>query len=409
MKAFPDDATGLAPPQSPTKRISTASSQRLYDIMNEPGSPATPQTPPIPPKSSLRERASTNALQPPQSATSSTWPLNSRPSESTQRTGPPKYNWFPGVGMGDDDDNISNGPVEGEKLAALRHSGGFQRKQRARGGWGRIWLMIGLVALLITGLAVGLGVGLTVGRRHKSKDSGNGATVAPAADDSTAAQSFPLGQYSIVTALKTVNTSCTSNPNTWTCDPSTVYDAQSPSTFNASMAEFQWMITNTSSTFASNGTATTPDAGVPANLTISTTDNPLSISFSNKSLTYINPASNSSAERYTFSFTMAKSVIPSIDISGTGTRSECYFNQTTFTGTLYLSEPRTYPNNSTTTSNAEWPYAIEITQSSPGGQSGGQIIPACYSYVNGVDESLIDAGLSAESTDSQCECGYRNF
>jgi len=209
-----------------------------------------------------------------------------------------------------------------------------------------------------------------------------------------------------------VDTSCTSNPNTWSCVPTTVYNPQDSSTFSASMSEFHWVISNTSSIYATNATDSTPDAGVPANLTISSTENPLSIVFSDKPLTYFNPASNSSAERYTFSFSMPKSVIPDIDISGTNTQSRCYFNETTFTGTLYLSEPRTYPESNATVSDSgdiEWPYAIEITQSSPGGTSGDEIIPACYSYVDGTNGDLLDAGLAAQSADSQCQCGYRNF
>lgn len=411
MKAFPDDEAGLAaPPLSPTKRVSVASQQRLHDIVGEASSPAAPPTPPIPPKSTLRESASMNPL-PPQSADSSTWPLGARPSESTQRTGPPVYDWVPSPV---DDDNISNGPVEGEKLAALRQSGGFQRKQLTRGGWGRICLVVGLVALLVIGLAVGLGVGLTVGRRNRNDDSGNEATTPPAEDSSTEDQSFPLGQHSIVTALRAVNADCTSNPNTWSCVPNTVYDPRDPGSFTASQSEFHWIISNTSSTYAVNGTETTPDAGILANLTISTTNNPLSIVFSDEALTYFNPASNSSAERYTFSFTMAKSVIPNMDISGTNTQSQCYFNQTTFSATLYLSAQRSYPEDNTTitssTDETQWPYAIEILQSSPGGgQNGGEITPVCYSYVDGRDGAMLDAGLSAQSANSQCECGYRNF
>lgn len=374
-------------------------------------SPAAPLTPPIPPKSMLRESASMTQL-PPQSATSSTWPLNARQSESTQRTG---YDWVPSPVIGEDDSG-SNSPVEGEKLAALRQSGGFQRRQRTRGGWGRICLIIGLVAIVVIGLAVGLGVGLTVGRRNgNNNDDGNEATTSPATDtNTTETGSFPTGQYSIVTALKTVNTGCTSNPNTWSCVPNTVYNSQDSSTFAASMAEFHWILSNTSVIYATNGSDTTPDAGVASNLTISTTNNPLSITFSDLPLTYYNPASNSSAERFSFNFSMPKSVIPNIDISGTGTQSRCYFNETTFTGTLYLSQPRKYPDSSTAVTSAsgddgEWPFAIEITQTSPGGETGDQIIPACYSYVDGKNGDLLDAGLFAQSADSRCECGYSNF
>lgn len=275
-------------------------------------------------------------------------------------------------------------------------------------------LIAGIVALVVIGLAVGLGVGLTVGRRKGKHDGENEETPGPAGNSVGESQSFPVGQHSIATTLRIVNTDCTSNPNTWSCFPYTTYNPQNPASFNASQTEFHWIISNTSSTYATNGSTTTPDTGIPANLTISTTDNPLSITFSNKSLTYYNPASNSSAERYTFSFSMAKSVIPDVDISGNNTQSQCWFNQTTFTGSLYLTAPSTYSGNTTTINSdageTPWPFAIEVSQTSPGGyQSGEEITPTCYSYINGRDGAMLDAGLSAQPANSQCECGYINF
>ncbi|KAK4628421.1 uncharacterized protein CLAFUR5_11830 [Fulvia fulva] len=378
-----------------SRRITTPSSQRLQTITEGPQFNA----PPVPPKSILR--TGSLSLSFPQLFGSSTRPRNDRGnSASTSRTPPPAYerSGFPLVV----EDNFLDraGPIEGEKVAELRRQRSHQNK--TRGSVWRIVLISTVAFLVVLGLAVGLGVGLTVGRRkHQNSNGETGA----ASENST--RPFPLGEYSMVTALKQVSTNCTSNAATWSCYPYNVFDASNPL---QTRAIFNWILTNSSSDYATINTASTPDEGVPANLTISSTDNPLAITFENSSLTYISPSSNSSSARYTFNFVMEKAVIPSTSITGDNGLSQCFFNQTIFTGTLYLSAGRTYPeagssNTTGSTGFQQWPYAIEISQTSPGGTD----VPACYQYTNRVVGARITNDLTPQSADTQCTCEYQNF
>lgn len=415
-------------PQSPNsslrlpaqKRISTPASQRLSTI-TEGLKPATSQQP----KGILRN-SSSEARTPRRPGTprqQSGGPPNRRSqdtansrthdrgSQDTTKTGPPayEYEWVPEP-IDEDEDLCA--PVEGEKLAQLR-AGGPRRRRRDRGGWGRLALVVALTLLVVIGLAVGLGVGMT--RRKQSKggsnaDSGQSSQPAGTTPDTGQAQQFPLGEYSMITALRTVNTSCTSNPATWRCYPYSVYDPSDSVMNSSSLATFNWIIANTSSTYATNTTGATSGEGVPSNLTISATDNPFSISFTNQSLTYINTASNASSARYTFNFQMAKSVIPSSSITSNNAAAECFFNSTTFTGTLYLEAGRTYPSADLADSTGvggytPWPYAIEILQASRGGED----VPACYEMVNGNVGDRILTFNSTEPESSQCLCDYRNY
>jgi hypothetical protein len=177
------------------------------------------------------------------------------------------------------------------------------------------------------------------------------------------------------------------------------------------LATFNWIISNTSSTYASDATKASSLSVMPANLTISSTNNPFSISFSNQSMTYI-PAtsSNATSARYTFSFTQNKTVIPTISLTSSGATAVCFFNTTTFSGTLYLDAGRTFPsaamaNDTGLAGYTQWPYAIEITQSSPGGQD----VPACYESVNGVVGARILTATAPEPTENECACDYRNY
>lgn len=291
-------------------------------------------------------------------------------------------------------------PADDEKLDALRHP--KAKSERQRGGWKRIALVAALLFLVVVGLAVGLGVGLTVGRRKNrtSQDSNSTSSQANANSDE---QPFPMGEFSFLTALTNVSTSCTSNAATWSCYPNTVYSPSDPS---RSLATFNWIISNTSSTYATINTPPTSSQGIPANLTLSSTSNPFGITFSAQPLTYISPSGNSSAARYSFSLTMQKSVFPTTPITSENTATQCFFNSTTFAGSLYLSKTRTYPSEDTGSNFKEWPYAVEVSQSSLGGED----VPACYEYGNGsVGDRIPATDFAAMSVNSQCACEYRNF
>jgi len=170
---------------------------------------------------------------------------------------------------------------------------------------------------------------------------------------------------------------------------------------------------NTDDNYATPKTvSSTPDAGIPANLTVTSENDPFGIIFSAKPLTYIASSSNSSSSRYTFSFTMPKMVVPDPAITADNSASECFFNQTLFTGTIYLSAARDYPSTSSSDSTSiggyeQWPHAVEVTQTA----SGGSNVPNCYETVNGVAEAPIttEAGLVPMPETNQCSCDYRNY
>ena len=375
-----------------SRRISTPSSQRLTTI-TEGQNANTESPPPVPRRSSKRNSASaSHGL----GGWSKAW---AGTTEGTQRTAPPPYDWVPDpTDSRGEDSNLT----DDEKLERLRRGEG-EKKNWRRGGWVRLAIIIGVVLLVIVALAVGLGVGLTR-KKNSSSNQGQSSTASPG---SSPPQKFPLGKYSLVTALKTEEYACTTNPNTWLCYP---YTAYSPSTNQTSLASFNWIISNTSSMYATSSTPPTPEEGISANLTVSTTNNPFSITFANKPLTYISPSTNTSSSRYTFSFTLPKKVVPSVAITPDGAATECFFNETVFTGTLYLSASRTYPSTNLQDSTslggyAQWPHAVEITQMAYGGTD----VPNCYYTTDGVVGDRTTYGLDPTLDTSSCLCDYRNY
>lgn len=273
-----------------------------------------------------------------------------------------------------------------------------------RGGLGKLALILLVVLLVVIALAVGLGVGLTRHKSHSSSSSSETAAATPSAPDLP----FPIGEYSLETALDTVSTNCTSNAAIWRCYPYTTYSASAPT---EALATFNWVLTNTSATYMTNQSLwITDSAGIVANISISASNNPFSISFSNESLTYINNESN---PHFTFSFTQSKSTIPTVALTSDNAASECFFNQTQFIGTLYLSDTggtptADYPaasNGTSSSSYTAWPYAVDVQQVS----GGGTDVPACYETNDGVVGSLVTGVLTAQAADDTCVCDYRNY
>lgn len=389
LKPAPEPSSN---PESPLRlpakrRMTLETSQRLSTITEAGNSNATPNNvppPKIPPRSILRNSIATFA--------------------SSNRTAPPSYKSYEWVSESLEDGENGHVPVEGEKLARLRREG-----EERKGGWGRVAL-VAIVVLLVLALAIGLGVGLTSGgKKHDENGQVSTAPQPGGTSQDPAPQPFPLGEYSVVTALRTVQTDCTSNAATWRCYPYSVYDPASTAD-TTSRTTFNWVLTNTSAIFASNSTALTSADGTPANLTISSTTNPFSISFANETMTYISATDNTTSPRLTFSFQMSKNVVPSPAITPDGTQSECFFNSTTFTGTLYLSAERDYPLGDAAEDAGiggykQWPYAAEIVQSSPGGQSS----PTCYETDNGGARDGIVVGLEPQNEDTECACRYSNY
>lgn len=281
--------------------------------------------------------------------------------------------------------------LRSEKMDILRNN----KHVIKRGGWKRLCLTLLVLVVVIIGVVVGLTLGLRQ-RGWRESSTPSATDVSP-----VASEPFPAGFYSISTFLDSVNTSCTSNPVTWTCYPYVTY-AQSQS---AASATFNWVIAQSGSGYM-----------------ISTTSDPFAISFMNVSLTLVD--SGSSNERYTFALPSAKYVIPSSIITNDGTMAGCYFNNTHIEGSLYTKKLNTYPSNLTTTTSTppatttaatnglitsetfqSWPYAIEFVQSAAGGFN----VPDCYHVVNGNIGAGVNYGFTTQSSRHICDCSYRNY
>ncbi|KAL1589690.1 hypothetical protein WHR41_01831 [Cladosporium halotolerans] len=321
---------------------------------------------------------------------------------ATGRTPPPAYDWVPGP----NDEEFPKDPATEEKLSRLRKT--WSSRTEKRGGWRRVAIIFA-IALVVLGLVIGLGVGLTrkgqKGGDNEGAVVGNSTTTQPA-DDTSLIQQLPLGQYSFVTNLRTQQTTCTPNAATWRCYPYSVLNPSDPSTSASSQTTFDWIIRNTSSSYATNTTGTTAPEGVAANLTISSTNNPFALSFEPHPLTYYSSASNASSARLTFSFDLPKTVFPTSAITPDNSAAQCFFNNTVLAGTIYLSARG---NDSTSTENTDkdgfWPYAVEVAQTS----SSGEGTPDCYETVNGGVGDRITEGLEPVGEGRECVCGYGNF
>lgn len=334
---------------------------------------------------------------------------NSTSSAATHRTPPPPYEWAPEPAISGGVGTSANNASEDEKLERLRRTWSGAKGQR--GGWGRLLVLV-VVILALLGLAIGLGVGLTVGRKRNdeneiSTDNSNTTTTQPQ-DNPTPIQQFPLGQYSFLTTLRSQQTNCTSNSATWRCYPYTVFDSSDPSTVQSSQSTFDWIIRNDSALYATN--TTTSPSSVPANLTISSTDNPFALSFTAQDLTYTydsNDDSSTGSPKLTFSFTLPKVVVPTAALTSDNAATQCYFNNTVLSGTLHLAATagNSLSNTTDTGSYDTWPYAAEIVQSSKGGQG----TPECFEVVNGEVGDRVVQGLEPRGEEDECRCEYRNY
>jgi hypothetical protein len=342
-----------------------------------------------------------------QAPSSARWSARTSTSTAaTHRTAPPPYQLLPPLPVRND---IAN-PNDEEKLGRLRRK--LSATER-RGGWGRLALLVAALLGLI-GLAVGLGVGLTTGEKKNSDgtDKGGATYTQQSPDDSMPAQQLPLGQYSFVTNLRAQQTNCTTNPATWRCYPYSVLDPPNPSTNATSQSTFNWIIRNTSAIYATKDTPSTPSAGIPANLTLSSTNNPFALTFTNQTLTYHSSSDDGSASSppvLTFAFTLPKTVVPTSAIASDNSATQCFFNSTILSGRISLAAS----SQSLLTGSAvddgdseQWPYGVEVLQSSAGGEG----TPDCYKTVNGGLSERVTEGLeSIAAVGEECRCEYSNF
>ncbi|KAI9820118.1 MAG: hypothetical protein M1832_003825 [Thelocarpon impressellum] len=288
---------------------------------------------------------------------------------------PPAYSPFSGV----------VGP-NGEKLSDIRHNKHLVK----RGG---LWRFCGL-ALVVIMITVGLAVGLAVGLRKRSSPE---AAAAPQNATATAAPAppgpFPIGSYSMVTFLDSVATNCTSEPDAWRCYPYSTYEESGIN----SAATFNWIIE-----------AAKESASSSSNFTISSSNNPFALTFSDIPLQMLD--AGLSSERYRFQVPMDKVVVPSSPITNDNSRATCWFNGTTLQAELFTKREKSFPPVSASELGSAdkaykaWPFAIEIEQVI----AGGEDVPQCFKVVNGNIGDRVP-GLKPVGLDDVCSCNYRNW
>ncbi|KAL6411248.1 hypothetical protein AUP68_04950 [Ilyonectria robusta] len=168
------------------------------------------------------------------------------------------------------------------------------------------------------------------------------------------------------------STKCTSNPSTWRCYPYTDGDS----------AAFFWVITAESSSA----------------YTISSTENPFAPSFVNRSLAIID--AGQSTERLRFSFSMAKSVVPSDKLTSDNRAATCIFDDTRFEATLWTRQRgnRTIDPQPGDVKFGAWPGDAEIVQSKPGTTGP----PKC-------EDTNGNSIGNVEARSGTCNCRYSNL
>ncbi|PBP25876.1 hypothetical protein BUE80_DR003136 [Diplocarpon rosae] len=274
----------------------------------------------------------------------------------------------------------------GEKLSNLRNWRVKDNKKVARGGWKRLAIIVVVVILCLVGLIVGLVFGLQNRKKKSNKninDQGGASGMINGPRNPAADITFPAGSYRIDTYLSTITTNCTSNPATWRCYPYFTY-AQSPS---QATATFDWIITPVEN---SN------------NYTISSTQNYFSLVFANASLSLMNAGADD--EHYFFQLSMQKPTKPAAQLGNQNVGSTCYFNSTTFRGSLYTKITKIFSSNDTNGQTkslvyAAWPYAVKVQQVAAAAQG----TPTC---LDPQGNSLGD--FSVLDTTQECSCSYIN-
>ncbi|KAE8451372.1 hypothetical protein EG329_004001 [Mollisiaceae sp. DMI_Dod_QoI] len=284
------------------------------------------------------------------------WALGAEPPHTYDS--PPPYNQFDDLGP------------RGEKLSDLRKSRGLRENKwiAKRGGWKSV---------------ADKGNNSSSNNNNNSSSSGGASGNVGPSSNPASNTTFPAGSYRFDTFLDTVATNCTSNPSTWLCYPYSTY-AQSRT---SSAATFEWTISPVNNT---------------PNYTISSTSNYFSILFTDLSLSLQNPGA--SDEHYFFQTMMQKPTKPSVQLGSQNVASTCYFNSTTFHGYLYTKMPKSYPSNSTNTTDSSqafspWPYAVKVEQVAAAGEG----TPTC---VGPEGQSLGD--FSVQDGTQLCDCLYLN-
>ncbi|RDL42444.1 uncharacterized protein BP5553_02423 [Venustampulla echinocandica] len=263
-------------------------------------------------------------------------------------------------------------------------------------GWRKLVLYGVIIALVILG--IGLGVGLGLGNRHKSSStsqnesigSASSSSSSPPSSESGSAQdappanlasttTFPAGSYTFNTYLSPPVTDCTSNPSTWLCYPYSTYGESASS----SSAAFDWVISKVPNT--------------PNNYSISSTKNPIDLTFTNLPLTL--KSAGTAEEHYFLQTPMEKTTKPTTQLGSDSVAATCHFTDTTFQAYLYTKKPKTYPKSDENGAYTAWPHAVKVEQVSGGGAG----TPSC---IGPSGSSLGD--FSVEDNGLLCDCLYLN-
>ncbi|PVI03228.1 hypothetical protein DM02DRAFT_612450 [Periconia macrospinosa] len=358
-------------PEPETKRISTPAGQRLSVIL-ENGNAA--------PKKNLRDSHRASVRKSGLSAALADAPRDSM-DEKSGNSGYTFSVWSDGE----------------KKLGALRN-----HKQIAkRGGWRKLALILAIILILIIALAVGLALGLKKPNKSSNADantntntnnlsqSSNPSSSSPSSPSSASSSlppNFPLGSYSLVTFLDTVQTNCTASAATWSCYPYTTYYTN----VAKSAATFNWII-----------------SGSPNAYKISSTQNPFGISFKNADLALLDAGKDT--ERYRFQISQTKVVAPRSNITEDNAATSCDFDNTNLQAYLYTKMAKSWPDTDKGDPSGEpsfttWPFAVRVEQA----VGGGENVPSCHKQKDGQSQGD-KIPLKAQDAGALCSCLYKNW
>lgn len=149
---------------------------------------------------------------------------------------------------------------------------------------------------------------------------------------------FPLGSFSLVTFLDTVQTNCTAEAATWSCFPYSTYYSNAAK----SAATFNWVISGKAGAYK-----------------VSSTDNPFGISFKNADLALLDAGKDT--ERYRFQIAQTKTVAPRSNITEDNAAASCDFDNTNLQAYLYTKMAKSWPDEEKGDPSGEpsfqtWPY-----------------------------------------------------
>ncbi|KAH7391018.1 hypothetical protein DE146DRAFT_152601 [Phaeosphaeria sp. MPI-PUGE-AT-0046c] len=291
---------------------------------------------------------------------------------------------------------------DGEKFGHIRHnkSGGIRNWSRRR-----IAIIGAILLVVIIALAVGLAVGLKKKPASSTSPSTSGdstpagsqgsqttrpasepdkpATLTDAIAPTAVPSAFPVGTYSFVTFLDTVQSGCTANEATWTCAPNTNYYSDP----QKALTVLNWEISGTAGSYKISSKGRDATFGTM---------------FQNERLELLD--SGKDTERYRFSITRTKSVNMTGSIGEQKGDFSCDYGNTNIQGSLYTKMARSYPKDTIAvgdTGNPAWPYAVRVEQT----VAGGDNVPSCKrSSGEKVSESL-----KAQDAGTLCSCLYKNW